>query len=193
MAKHEDRTEPSVGQVIAPITTPPPSIDVEAKARERGITPTDRIEARADLHITELKSDKESLREELRIVRYTEIPHLREDARWLEERESSLRESLNTLKTSYEWAISFNWFSFALVAIGGGFVSYASFLPPPKSPSEMDTRTTVATLAVVALLIGVLIQAVVSYRGTRNLIKLPEADTSSPRPSPSPRPPQAPI
>jgi hypothetical protein len=179
MANQPDHNEPQSGQLIAPVGIPPPPIDVGSKARERArATPTDRIEARADLQISELKGDKESLRSELRVVRYTEIPHLRDDVRWLEDRISSLRDELNILRTSYGWAISFSWFSFALVAIGGGLVSYASFL--------MDMRTTVATLAMVALLIGVLIQAVVSYLGTRTLIKLPRVGNTPERPLPCP-------
>jgi hypothetical protein len=187
MAKKPDQDEPPVGQVIAPPTPLPASIDVEAKVRERDkATPTDRIEARADLHITELRVVKESLTQEVLNLRYTEIPHLREDLRWLEIRGSSLREALTTLRASYEWAISFNWFSFALVSIGGGLISYASFLPAPQSLAEIDKRTTFATVALVILLIGVLIQAFVSYRGTKTLTRLPMTDMPSDRPSPSP-------
>jgi hypothetical protein len=186
------RDEPPVGQVIAPGTTPVPVLDLAATARKRASsTPTDRIEARADLHIMELKADKESLLLELRTVRHTEMPHLREDMRWLESRESSLQISLTALLASYEWAVSFNWFSFALVGIGGGFVSYASFLPAPQSPAEMDTRTTVATLAVAALLIGVIVQAVTSYRGTKTLMGLAKNTQPPPRPSPNPKPPDS--
>jgi hypothetical protein len=191
MAKAADRDEPRIGQVIAPTTSPTPSINVEATARKRAeLTPTDRIEARADLLIAELKADKASLHAELQVVRYSDIPHLREDLRWMEGRESSLQNELATLKTSYEWAVSFNWFSFALVAIGGGFVSYASFLPVPQSSTEMDSRTTVATLAVAALLIGVIVQALISYRGTRTLMGLAKVDKPPQRPAPNPKPPE---
>jgi len=181
-----DLGEPQVGQVIAPASVPAPSIDVAARASKREKeTLTDRFNAKVDLHITELKADKDRLRVELQVIRQTEIPHLREDVRWLEGRQTSLVTAFTAVKSSYDWAIAFNWFSFALVVVGGGFVSYASFLAAPQSPAEMDKRTVVATIAVVALVLGVLVQGIVSYRGTMTLKSLPEVEPKLERPSPN--------
>jgi hypothetical protein len=193
MANPVDRNEPPLGQIIAPGPTSAPSIDVAAKVRKRAeLTPTDRIEARADLHITELKGDKKTLHAELQVVRYSELPHLREDIRWLEGRESSLQNSLTALQTSYGWAISFNWFSFALIAIGGCIVSYAAFLPAPKESDGIGMQRFVATLALASLLIGVIVQAIVSYRGTKTLLRLSGVDNRPQRPSPNPKSPGIP-
>ncbi|HWE35876.1 MAG TPA: hypothetical protein VG406_04830 [Isosphaeraceae bacterium] len=181
MPNPKDRDEPPVGQLISPDVSPPPDVDVEATARRRpALTAAQRAEVSAEQLITELKADKESLRAELRAVRSNrskEIPHLREDVRWLERRRASLSESLTTLKTSYEWAISFNWFSTAPIAVGGGGVSYAAFLPATK---------TVANLSFAALLIGVILQAIVSIRGTRTLRNLPTSEEATHRPPPNP-------
>jgi hypothetical protein len=193
MAKPADQDEPPVGQPILPGAAPAEPIDLAARAgKQSKVTPTDRIEARADLLITELKGDKATLYAELHVARYSEIPHLREDVRWLEDRESSLKNSLTLLQTSYEWAISFNWFSFALIAVGGSVVSYAAFLPPAQPSAGFDKQKLVATFALAALLIGVIVQAVVSYRGTKTLKELPENVPGSVRPAPNPKPPENP-
>lgn len=180
MANRDDPGELPVGQIIAPTSAPPPPIDVGARAREREkMTPTDRLEARADSLIEELRGDKESLRRDLESARSAEMPHLRADVPWLEDQLHSLREVLGVLRTSYEWAITFNWFSSALVVLGGASVSYAAFLPSAHSRP-------VATLSFAALIVGVLVQAVVSYRGTRTLLRISRVDASTPRPAPSP-------
>jgi hypothetical protein len=193
MSKAADRGKPSVGQIIAPTTTPPPSIDVAAKEAKRRaeLTPTDRIEARADSLITELRADKLRLDAELHALRYTEISHLRDDLRWLEARESSLLNALTALRTSYEWASSFNWFSFALTAVGGCVVSYAAFLPVPRSPDNIGAQKIVATFGFALLSIGVIVQAFVSYRGTKTLTGLARVDDPPQRPSPNPKPSEA--
>ncbi len=188
MASEANPKEPAPGQVIVTTTTPAPSIDVVDAVRKRAApSPTDRIEARADLHITELKADKERLSAELQVVRSVEISHLREDARWLEARETALLNALATLQTSYEWAISFNWFSFALIAIGGCVVSYAAFLPPPRTPDQIGIQKIVATSALVLLLVGVIVQAFVSYRGQKALTSLAKIAEPLRRPAPNPR------
>ena len=114
---------------------------------------------------------------DLNIGRFTEIPHLREDLRWMEARESSLLTSFTELRTSYDWAISFNWFSFALITVGGCVVSYASFLPASKI---------VASFALALLLVGVIMQAFVSYRRKRTLGGLARDPELPRRPSPNP-------
>ena len=181
------RKIPSVGELIAPGPDKDDPFDVAAGARRKaGASPTDRIEARADSYIIELRADKLSLYEELRAVRYSQVPHLREDTRWLEGRVSSLQNDLDILQVSYGWAIAFNWFSFAFVAIGGGGVSLASFLPAPQSPAKMDIRMIVATISATIIFIGVLVQAFVSCHGTKTLIKRAANPEPSLRPPPNP-------
>ena len=75
-----------------------------------------RYEARVDSHIAELKRDKQRLEEEVHWLRLQEIHHLREDVRWLEDLASWQRQELVKTKTSYESAIAFSWFAFALIA-----------------------------------------------------------------------------
>ena len=193
MANPAEQDNPPVGRIIAPGPTPAESINVAEKARKKAeVTPTDRIEARADRHITDLKTSHATLYAELQIVRYTELPHLRDDVRWLEERESSLMNALTLLKASYEWAISFNWFSFALIAIGGCVVSYAAFFPAQNSPGGFDIQKMVATFAFASLLIGVIVQGYLSHRGRKTLMGMAEIAAPSKRPSPSPKLPEHP-
>ena len=169
---------PKPGKIISPGPSSEHVFNVEAAIEKQPkLTPWDRSDARANQLIKELKDDKESLQNELHTVRYSEIHHLRDDVRWLESRETSLLNALTLLRTSYDWAISFNWYSVGLITIGGCFVSFAAFLPAPQF---------VATFALAALLIGVIMQAIVSYRGTRSLMENPATSAQNQRPSPNP-------
>ena len=100
---------------------------------------------------------------EVRHVRFHEIRHLKEDSRWLEERISWHERELAKTKTSFASAITFSWFSFALIAIGGVVVSYATFTHP-------DMQVTIATAGLVALFIGVIVQGVNSALGSWLLV-----------------------
>ena len=99
-----------------PSTQPPLNVAEDAQHRKEKLPSLGvRLEARIDAHIAELKEDKRILREENLFLRFNEAAHLREDVRWLEGLVLWQRESFARLHTSYEWAIAFNWFSFALV------------------------------------------------------------------------------
>lgn len=131
-------------------------LNVEADAREkrrRLPSPTERYEARVDLHIAGLQEDKERLEAEVLRLRDQELHHLREEVRGLDR-------ELVKVRTLYASAIAFNWFSFALIATGGCVVSYATFLHPAA-------QMTIATLGLFALFIGVIVQAFNSWAGTR--------------------------
>jgi hypothetical protein len=182
--------EPEVGdETHAPgIIRPGPDaegpLDVAADARrkkERAPTLSERHEARVESYIAELRGDKQNLQMEVRSLRTVEIHHLREDVRWLENLISWQSQALTRLQTSYEWAITFNWLSSALVAIGGGIVSLAAFISLQPATQKM-----VASTGFVGLLIGVGIQLVVSYRGSRVLFRNsgPPSDISRPSPNP---------
>ena len=168
-------SEPPIGQVIVPGTTPVEAPDVEAVVRATiavlaetppaKSTPAAQLANRVDQHIKELQQSKRKLGEELDRVRYEELTHLRNDQRWLENRLSATRSASDNLRTSYDWVIGFNWFSFALIAIGVGLVSFAAFLPdslPGIGPPKL-----VAAFAFAALVIGVIVQAMISFRGSR--------------------------
>jgi hypothetical protein len=186
MSSHESEAgdQPHAPEIIRPGPDAQPPLNVAEDAQQRkeklpslGV----RLEARIDAHIAELKDDKQILREENHFLRFNEVAHLREDVRWLEglvlwQREASVR-----LQTSYEWAIAFNWFSFALIAIGGGLVSLAAFIS-----LKPGTRRIVAILGFTGLSIGVVMQAVISSRGTRalRLNSAPPSDSTRPRASP---------
>lgn len=92
-------------------------------------------------------------------------------------------ESFARLHTSYEWAIAFNWFSFALIAIGGGLVSFAAFIS-----LEPGIQKAAAILGFTGLSIGVVMQAVISNRGTKalRLVSSPPSDSTRPRANPPP-------
>jgi hypothetical protein len=137
---------------------------------------------RVDSYIAELKRDKLHFQEEVHRLRIHEIHLIRDDVRWLEDLVSEQGQTLARLQTSYEWAIAFNWFSFAIIAIGGGIVSYAAFIP-----SRTTVQQAVATLGFASLLLGVSVQAMNSYRGTKALLEHPTAPSASPRPRPNPQ------
>jgi len=177
------------GQIHAPdVILPGPDaekpLDLAAGAqrkKEKLPSPTERLEARVDSYIAELKGDKLRSQTEVHRLRIHEIHHLRDDVRWLEDLVSWQSQTLARLQTSYEWAIAFSWFSFALIAIGGCVVSYAAFIP-----SQSSIQQTIATLGFVSLLIGVGVQAMNSYRGTKSLLRNSHPSSGSPRPSPNP-------
>jgi hypothetical protein len=175
--------EPRAPEVIPPGPDAETPLDLAAKARqkrEKLPPPSERLEARVDSYIAELKGDKLHFRQEVHRLRIHEIHHLRDDVRWLEDHVSWQGHALTRLQTSYEWAIAFNWFSFALIAIGGCVVSYAAFISPRSSLQQI-----VATAGFMDLLVGVVVQAMNSYRGTRSLLKLSPPSTSArPRPNP---------
>jgi hypothetical protein len=123
--------------------------------------------------------------EEVHWLRIQEIHHLREDARWLEDLVAWQNQELVKTRTSYASAIAFSWFSFALIAIGGCLVSYATFVHP-------ENQKVIATAAMVGLFIGVAVQGFNSLVGTRLAVgkgNPPEAGT---RPRPNPQPVNAP-
>ena len=162
----EEKREPKPDDVIRPGPDAQPNVNIrEAREQPRSKTPTDRLEGRADQQIAELQRDKNNLQLELSQLRNIEIPHLRQDIRWLESRLSWQDRTIARLQTSYQWAIAFNWLSFALVALGSVVVSLASFLP--ISPSAQQS---VAAAGFIGLLIGVIVQAVNSYRGSHVLL-----------------------
>jgi hypothetical protein len=154
------------------------------RKKEKLPSPSERLEARVDSYIAELKGDKLHFQAEVQRLRIHEIHHLRDDVRWLEDRVSLERQTVAKLRTSYEWAIAFNWLSLALIAIGGCVVSYAAFIP-----SQSGIQHTIATAGFVSLLIGVGVQAMNSYQGTKSLVRNSDPSTGSPRPSANPRAP----
>jgi hypothetical protein len=158
-----------------------PGPDARRK-KEKLPSPSERLEARVDSYIAELKRDKLQFQEEVHRLRIYEIHHIRDDVRWLEDLASWQSQTLARLQTSYEWAIAFNWFSFAIIAIGGCIVSYAAFIP-----SRSAVQQAVATLGFASLVLGVGVQAMNSYRGTKALLKHPTAPSGIPRPRPNPQ------
>ena len=185
-SEQEAGGEPRRPEMIVPQPDAEQPLDIAASAREKRDRPpslTQRHEARTESYIGELKSDKLRLRNELVRLRYREIHHLRDDIRWLEESRLSQTHTLATLQTSYEWAIAFNWFSFALIAVGGGVVSYAAFVSP-----QSTTQQVVATLRFCSLLVGVALQAFNSFRGTRSLLRNLPAPAADTRPLANPQP-----
>lgn len=178
------------GRLNAPeVTLPGPDaerpLDLAAGAqrkKERLPSPSERLEARVDSYIAELKGDKLHFQTEVQRLRIHGIHHLRDDVRWLEDCVSLERQVVAMLRTSYEWATAFNWLSLALIAIGGCVVSYAAFLP-----SQSGIQQTIATAGFVNFLIGVGVQAMNSYQGTKSLLRTSDPSTGSPRPSANPR------
>jgi hypothetical protein len=155
------------------------AIDAQKK-RQRPPSLSERLEARVDSYIAELKGDKQQLEAEVRWLRVQEIHHLREDVRWLEDLVSWQSQELARLRTSYRSAIAFNWFSFALVVIGGCVVSYATFVHP-------GMQITIATAALVGLFIGVVGQGINSWAGAGYSAGRPSLpDRARPRPKPRP-------
>ncbi len=157
---------------------------VPRRKKEKLPSPSERLEARVDSYIAELKRDKLHFQAEVQRLRIYEIHHLRDDVRWLEDFESWQSQTLARLRTSYEWAIAFNWLSLALIAIGGCVVSYAAFIP-----SRSGIQQTIATMGFVSLLVGAGVQAMNSYQGTKSLLKVADPPSGSARPSPNPRAP----
>lgn len=154
------------------------AVDVQ-KRRQRPPSPSERLESRVDSHIAELKADKQRLREEVHRLRTQEIYHLREDVRWLEDRVDWQSQELTRTRTAYASAVAFSWFSFALVVIGGGVVSYATFVHP-------GMQMTIATGALVCLFIGVVVQGINSWVGTGLLRRTSEPPGAGTRPRPNP-------
>jgi hypothetical protein len=168
--------------VIRPGPDAEKPLDLAADARrkkEKLPSPTERLEARVDSYIAELKGDKLRFQAEVRHVRIHEIHHLRDDVRWLEERVSWQERELTKTKTSYASAIAFSWFSLALVAVGGVIVSYATFTHP-------DMQLTIATAGLVGLFIGVIVQGVNSALGSWLVVwrATPAPVEMRPRPNP---------
>ena len=151
-AESEGASEPESPPVIRPGPNAEQPLDLAAnvrRKRERIPSVSERYEIRVDGYLTELKQDKLFLRKEVDRLRLHEIHHLRNDLRWLEERVLNQTQAFARLQTSYEWAIAFSWFSFALIAVGGGLVSYAAF-----ASSHTATQKTIATSGLIALTIG---------------------------------------
>ncbi len=71
--------------------------------------------------------------------------------------------------------------SFALIAIGGCVVSYATFLQP-------EAQRTIATAGLIGLFIGVFVQAYNSWMGTRLEIGKSQPPATETRPHPNPPP-----
>ncbi len=172
----EDRDEAKAARVIrkGPKLEEPLRLTEDAlETRRRPPSATERYEARVDSHLAELIRDKQSLQEE--------VHHLREDLRWIEDRGAWQREELARLRTSYALAIGFSWMSFALIAIGGVVVSFATFLHPAS-------QMTIATAALVGLFIGVGVQGYNSWMGTRLDIGKSQPPATETRPHPNPPP-----
>jgi hypothetical protein len=183
-AKQEATGGPSEPEVIRPGPDVEKPLNVTADAQEmrrRPPSPTERYEARVDRHIADLQRAKQQLEEEIRRLRDQEIHHLREDVRWLEDFNSGQSRELVKTQTCYASAIAFNWLSFALIAIGGCVVSYATFVHP-------QAQMTIATAALVGLFIGVAVQAFNSWVGTRLFLGKTEPPGADSRPRPNPRP-----
>lgn len=185
MSSHEPEPggEDSPGS-LRPKSDAKPSVNVTKHAKrlreERRPTPTDRIEARADRHILDLQSDRKRLQGEIHRLRTLEIAHLREDLRWLEEHASSRSQAYARLKASFEYAVTFSWFSSALVTLGGAAVSLAAILPLSLGPQRL-----VAAVGFAGLSVGVAMQGVNSYRGTEVLRETPSSAFPG-RPHPNP-------
>ena len=165
------RVEPlSAPAVInpGPDAQPPLNLVDDANRRkQKAPTPTDRLEARADRHIEELRDSNKRLEEEIGRLRSEEVPRLRSR---IDEAESKLAQqyaAMARLETSYEWAISFDWFSFALVGIGGALISYASFVDAWR----VFDKKLVADVGLTSLVIGMGLKAWAS----------PRAENSAPR------------
>src|SRR5271170_2700917 len=95
-------------EVILPGPDSEKPFDLAAGARrkkEKLPSPSERLEARVDSYIAELKRDKVHFQSEVQRLRIYEIHHLRDDVRWLEDFASWQSQTLARLRTSYEWAI----------------------------------------------------------------------------------------
>lgn len=102
--------------------------------------------------------------------------------RWLEDLTSWQGQELVKIRTLYASAIAFSWYSCALIAIGGGVVSYATLIHPAA-------QATIATAGLVSLFIGVGMQGYNSWVGTSHSIGKTEPPGPDTRPRPNPRPP----
>lgn len=101
--------------------------------------------------------------------------------RWLEELSSWQRQELVRTKTSYESAIAFSWFAFALIAIGGCVVSYAAFIHP-------EMQQLIATVGLVGLFIGVALHIVNARVGKPHILGKADPPGVDTRPRPNPQP-----
>ncbi len=176
--------DPHVPEVIRPGPDAEKSLDLAAdvqRKKEKLPSPTERYEARVDSYIAELKRDKQQLQEEVNRLRTQEIPRLTEDVRRLEDRLSWQGQQLIRTRTAYASAAAFSWFSFALIAIGGCAVSYATFMHP-------GMQLTIATVGAVALLIGVALQVVNARVGKRHYLQTADSREADAQPRPNPRP-----
>jgi hypothetical protein len=187
MAAEKPEDDPPIGEVITPSPSTEPALDVGAliqAAMEKVVTsikplkttPSSERAAIAEQYSAGLLDDKTRLLAEVRSLRYVEMAHLRDEIRWLDDRAARLQNELTDLKSDYSWAVAFHWFSFALVTLGSAGVSYASFLPPPQTPADMDLRSSVSLLSFFGLLIGILIQAYLAFKGKKTLSKSSEAE-----------------
>jgi hypothetical protein len=181
-SESEPSSPPPAPGVIRPGSDAEKPLDLGAdvqRKKEKLPSPAERLEARIDSYIAELKIDKDRLQAENHQIRTFEIHHLRVDVRWLEDRLSWHERELVRTRTSYVSAIAFSWFSFALIAIGGAVVSYATFVRP-------DAQLTIATAGLVSLFIGVIVQAVNSAIGSSIVVRTNAPPTVESRPLPYP-------
>jgi len=75
---------PQVPEIIRPGPDAEKALNIAEDAqrkKEKPATPVERLEARVDSHIAELRDDKSKLQDEIRWLRTNEITHLREDIR----------------------------------------------------------------------------------------------------------------
>lgn len=103
-----------------PDAEPPLNLTRLADGLKQKLSPTDRLEARADKHIEELQADKLRLEKEIHSLRTVVIAEYERTNQSLRGSLSEQSESLARLETSYSWATSFNVFSFICVTVGGG-------------------------------------------------------------------------
>jgi hypothetical protein len=169
------RVEPlSPPAVINPGPDAQPSLNLADDAnrrKQKTPTPTERAEARADRHIEELRDDKKKLGEEIERLRNEEIPRLHSRIQEAEAKLTQQYALMARLETSYEWAIHFTWFSSVLVGLGGAIISYASFVKPEGAIGEK----LVADFGLASLIIGIALQAMVSLRGGKTMLRKPHA------------------
>jgi hypothetical protein len=182
-AEQEPGDAPHAPEVIRPGPGAKDPLNVAADAQGKKDKPpsvTVRYEVRVDSYIAELRRDKQRLEEEVQWLRIQEIHHLREDARWLEDLASWQSQELAKTRTSYASAIAFSWFSFALIAVGGCLVSYATFVHP-------ENQRVIATAALVGLFTGVAVQGFNSLVGTRLFLGKTDPPGAGTRPQPNPQ------
>lgn len=163
----ESKPTPLAPAVIKPGPDAQPPLDLaeDAARRKQKPSPTDRLEARADKHIDELQADKQRLQEEIKRLQTEVIVEFARTNESLRATLSQQSDYLARLETSYSWATRFNILSFICVTVGGVIVSYAAFI----APGSLLGQKLVADLGLGSLILGGLLQAVVSYYGSKSL------------------------